>query len=166
MAIQLTTADYALVISLVSLGWNVWSKFIYPKPKLNVAVSLGSKLEELGELDSVVLECVNCGPTEVVVSGPVLPKPAESRAKASTKYLSITSMGRDVSGGKALLNGKDWPRKLPVGESVSVAFYVGSLGRCVADHPTGLGFRDSFERVHKLPKRAFDRVWAQIEKVT
>jgi hypothetical protein len=39
-----TTADWALVISLcsavVSLAgfvWNVWSKFIYPKPRVQVS---------------------------------------------------------------------------------------------------------------------------------
>lgn len=39
----MTTADWALTISLlsfvVSLGgfvWNVWSKFIHPKPKVRV----------------------------------------------------------------------------------------------------------------------------------
>ena len=38
------TADWALVISLCSFGvslaafvWNVWSKFIYPKPQVQVA---------------------------------------------------------------------------------------------------------------------------------
>lgn len=41
-----TTADYALIVSLcsaavslLSLGWNIWSKFIFPKPKVRVQVS-------------------------------------------------------------------------------------------------------------------------------
>jgi hypothetical protein len=41
-----TTADYALIVSVVSLFfavasfvWNVWSKFISPKPKIRVAAT-------------------------------------------------------------------------------------------------------------------------------
>jgi hypothetical protein len=41
------TADWALVISLCSAGvslasfiWNVWSKFIYPKPVVQVSFQM------------------------------------------------------------------------------------------------------------------------------
>jgi hypothetical protein len=43
----MTTADWALVISILSallsfagFVWNVWSKFIYPKPDLRVHFSM------------------------------------------------------------------------------------------------------------------------------
>src|SRR5437016_14515453 len=43
----MTTADWALVISILSAAvslagfiWNVWSKFIYPKPILRVYFSM------------------------------------------------------------------------------------------------------------------------------
>jgi hypothetical protein len=43
----MTTADWALIISLCSLllamagfVWNVWSKFIYPKPKVRVSIGV------------------------------------------------------------------------------------------------------------------------------
>ena len=41
----MTTSDWALIISLCSLAvalssfvWNVWSKFIYPKPTVRVTL--------------------------------------------------------------------------------------------------------------------------------
>ncbi|WP_299912585.1 hypothetical protein [uncultured Paracoccus sp.] len=50
-----TTGDYALIVSLcsagialLSLGWNVWSKFIYPRPKLKVRCRLYVSYPELG----------------------------------------------------------------------------------------------------------------------
>ena len=46
----MTTADWALIISLCSLllamagfVWNVWSKFIYPKPKVRVSIGVHSR---------------------------------------------------------------------------------------------------------------------------
>jgi hypothetical protein len=45
----MTTADWALVISLLSAAtslagfiWSVWSKFIYPKPRVRVSFSMVS----------------------------------------------------------------------------------------------------------------------------
>lgn len=54
-----TTGDYALVVSLcsagisfVSLGWNVWSKFIFPKPRLRVRCRFYVSLPESGVVAS------------------------------------------------------------------------------------------------------------------
>lgn len=43
----MTTADWALVVSFFSIAiafasfiWNVWSKFIYPKPRLQLHIGI------------------------------------------------------------------------------------------------------------------------------
>lgn len=53
VSLAMTTADWALIISLcsflISLAgfvWNVWSKFIYPKPKVRVAFYASSILQQ------------------------------------------------------------------------------------------------------------------------
>ena len=74
MGAGMTTADWALVISLCSLFvagasfvWNVWSKFIYPKPRIEVtlayilAITPGEETDTPGAL---MLRAVNHGPSE------------------------------------------------------------------------------------------------------
>lgn len=73
----LTTQDYALAISLFSallsiagFAWNVWSKFIFPKPR--VRVSFGAReIVGLGEGQRIELwstDVTNMGPAEVVIT--------------------------------------------------------------------------------------------------
>jgi hypothetical protein len=70
-----TTADWAIVISicsaavsLASFVWNVWSKFIYPKPVVRVSfqmmrtVQSGRAVEEI-----LVLMATNMGPAQVTL---------------------------------------------------------------------------------------------------
>ncbi len=76
MAGQWTTADYALIVSvcsagasLFSLAWNVWSKFIYPKAKLEVGAGYyvdGAK-DKPTTNHYVVVSVVNHGPTDATV---------------------------------------------------------------------------------------------------
>lgn len=83
-----TTADYALVISLFSATlslagfvWNVWSKFIFPKPRIRMAGRL----------------CVNLPEHDVIFSfddGEHLPKEFEnSRIEYPACLLEITNFG-------------------------------------------------------------------------
>jgi hypothetical protein len=75
-----TTADWALVISigsaLVSLAgfvWNVWSKFIYPKP--HVRVTCGMKflidrsVKQKDKENFISISAVNHGPISVTITG-------------------------------------------------------------------------------------------------
>ncbi len=72
-----TTADYALIVSLCSaaialfsLGWNVWSKFIYPKARLEVSIGRFVTIasDEADRLAMIVLTAVNHGPTDTTVN--------------------------------------------------------------------------------------------------
>jgi len=72
----MTTADYALAISLCSLlialssfVWNVWSKFIFPKPRVNASVRIFSMFTaDVGASNPhVALNFTNHGPGEVTL---------------------------------------------------------------------------------------------------
>ena len=71
----MTTADYALIVSLcsafialASFGWNVWSKFIYPQPRLTVSVSVSLVFQSgTSGHRHVSLAFTNCGPGEIIV---------------------------------------------------------------------------------------------------
>ncbi len=71
----MSTADYALIISLFSLSiaaasfvWNVWSKFIFPRPKVIVAVGVFSMHSSSGvSHPHLALTFSNYGPGEVTI---------------------------------------------------------------------------------------------------
>lgn len=55
MATAWTTADWAFVISicsaiisLISLAWTVWSKWLHPKPKIQVGFAVMHIIDENG----------------------------------------------------------------------------------------------------------------------
>src|SRR5262249_11057029 len=126
------TADWALVISIISAGiaaasflWNIWSKFIYPKPVMRVSFSLVMILER--ETDAVIhvlrLEGTNMGP---LMNALVLYNHGPFRDK---RYALLSTLPHaplspdldlefDMRGGL----GAGFPRTLKVGESCS--FYI------------------------------------------
>jgi hypothetical protein len=78
----MTTGDWALIISLcsfaVALGsfiWNVWSKFIYPKPRVRVSFT-ASIIFHPGHADHkqefLSLGATNLGPGDVILHSAVL----------------------------------------------------------------------------------------------
>jgi len=73
----MTTADWALVISIISalisaagFVWNVWSKFIYPKAKLHVSFGMAQIIEMGSDWTPSVLRlsATNMGPGEVTLN--------------------------------------------------------------------------------------------------
>jgi len=72
----MTTTDWAIIISigalLVSLAsfiWNIWSKFIYPKPRIQVSMALMSLLEggQFRGPRAIALHATNHGPSEAAL---------------------------------------------------------------------------------------------------
>jgi hypothetical protein len=161
-----TTGDWALVISicsaivsLASFVWNVWSKFIYPKPKVAVNLSMVTVIHPREPRDPdpvrvIRLSATNMGPADVTLRSAlmmfwprwfsdksygllnVLPRLPES-----TDY----EMEYDDLGGGPFAGGL--PKKVAIGETFSV--YL------VPDHETlargdyhRVGFDDSFGRMH------------------
>jgi hypothetical protein len=71
----MTTADWALLISICSAAislagfiWNVWSKFIYPKPRVDVSFNFMAVVSGGKKEDSVLgLSATNMGPASVTL---------------------------------------------------------------------------------------------------
>ena len=156
-----TIADYALIvslfsasISLISLGWNVWSKFHHPKGKLQVWFSFDKTI--VGDkLSSVSLEAVNLGPTDLVLTEPMLPTRRPSILRGGLGWWSLKSTVSEVSGGKALIEGQKWPVKLAPGDTISVKMTASSFREGVNRGALGMGFLDSFQRFHEIPMSGY-----------
>lgn len=162
-----TTADWALVISLCSfvvalLGfvWNVWSKFIYPRPQ--VRISAGVYLTISPTFTSprfVSARITNYGPGEVTITHAVgrvrkgfLKRDQQFLWKLATSAEPWNSElpQFDVFGFGLL------PHKLAIGEQFSVHAHIGNDA---FDPPTsGIGFSDSFGRTHWLRRRELRRL--------
>jgi hypothetical protein len=156
-----TTADYALIISLFSaclsllgLGWNIWSKFIFPKPRIEIKVTwvmtVGGSPEF--ERSAISITAVNHGPIDVSLTGIV----AVVKAKTvfGKKQRAIFPVFDNWPNDSATTTGgRNLPKRLPVGEQFSV--YVPEKSRGYEDFLT-LGFTDGFGREH-FAKSNFQR---------
>ena len=89
------TADWAFVISILSLIvsaasfiWNVWSKFIYPKPVLRVSFSMVQIVgDNLDEIPCVLrLSATNMGPSEVTLTNALIESEVISVKRKVTAY--------------------------------------------------------------------------------
>lgn len=165
------TADWALVISIlsavVSLAgfiWNVWSKFIYPKPRVRVHFSMVTAFHPRQERDPdpvrvLSLSATNMGPEEVTLRSALVKFQPHWFSEKSHGILNVLphfpnspdyEAEYEDGGGGPFAGG--FPKKLGVGESFSV--YL------VPDHETlargdyeRIGFDDTFGRMHWAKRR-------------
>lgn len=149
-----TTADYALIVSLSSatlslfgLGWNIWSKFIYPKPRLEVSISftiaVGPGTDHLPPVISVV--ATNHGPSEITIQSLVGLVRSQRVFTKRNRALFRTFDNWPFSLATSLGNGAGLPKRLPVGERCTV--YVPYKGEDYGAIET-IGFADGFGREH------------------
>ncbi|WP_027527429.1 hypothetical protein [Bradyrhizobium sp. Ec3.3] len=157
-------ADWALVISilsalisLASLAWNIWSKFIYPKPVLRVSFAMVTIMQNGSEdIEVLRLNATNMGPIEVTLMNALM---VYRRHHFTDKTYGILNLlpnapkTNDFNLEYAYGGGPfaDFPKKLEVGETFSV--YL------VPDHETiargdfrDIGFSDTFNREHWAPR--------------
>ena len=173
MAGNLTTADYALFISLFSLTlslfgfiWNVWSKFIYPKPRVRINVALVlfddakqqlnffppgknflSRLEN-DFLSSPVLRIYasNSGPGEVKLGVPIAERgrPNGPRVEGYAQFGEFVKYPHMIQ-----LSSKEAGLDQSLKPSEDIAIYVPtSKEELVQLNPVRIGFFDSFGRKH------------------
>ncbi|KJC44114.1 hypothetical protein UB31_21320 [Bradyrhizobium sp. LTSP849] len=166
----MNTADWALVISICSAAtslagfvWNVWSKFIYPKPRVQVSFSMVRAIRlGVSEDDpprALMLSATNMGPSEVTLRSALVKfKPywfsevshgllnTLPTMPMSTDYETEYEMG----GGGPFAAG--FPKKLAVGESFS-AYLVPDHETLAKGNYERIGFDDSFNRMHWAPRR-------------
>lgn len=166
----MTTADYALIISLVSAAvalasfvWSVWSTFLYPKARLRVSFAVGCIVRTGAEHDFILtgsdrqepeflsLGITNFGPTAVRV------EMAWSSRRAGwlgRQYGPIYPMRDPLTpGGVSHPFSGGLPRQLEVGQSMAIYFPFSP--ECFARHGgLSVGVRDVFGRNHWAPPRA------------
>jgi hypothetical protein len=177
---MMTTADWALVISLLSalislagFVWNVWSKFIYPKPKIAVSFSLmtivapGSGLRTDDRVLS--LTATNMGPAEVTLHSALSLGP---RIKwwSRRRQIGIMNPLHDYPARKNHTIGPfsgGLPKKLSVGESFT-AYLVPDHEEIAKGETIRLGFHDTFGRNHWCKKadviKALPRIREECDK--
>ena len=156
----MTTADWALIISIGSLAisassfiWNVWSKFIYPKPKLKV--SFGIFVEAYSKVENLSLTATNYGPTEVTLHTALTRRLLRPFKYAFAALFPLPGFGIEVASGTPFAGGL--PRKLAVGEQFSV--YLATDHEHLRDQPVSdIGFTDTFGRFHWAPRRQLREV--------
>ena len=167
----MTTADWALaisicsaVVSLASFVWNVWSKFIYPKPKVDVHLSMVTVVHPRGPRDPdpvrvLRLSATNMGPADVTLRSALMmfrPRWFSDKSYGLLNVLPRLPESTDYEteyddlGGGPFAGGL--PKKIEIGETFSV--YL------VPDHETlargdyqRVGFDDSFGRMHWASRR-------------
>ena len=149
-----TTADYALVISVFSavvsvagFVWNIWSKFIYPKPRLLARMRTSLLVGTVHNLPSVLsFSAINHGPGDITlkqVIGKVRKKyPWSKSQRAILKcYLNWPHSLQESEIGQY----PNLPCKLEVGDSYDLHFPTNIF---VGGKVTDLAFVDGFGREH------------------
>lgn len=164
----MTVADWALVISICSAAtalagfvWNVWSKFIYPKPRITVSFQyltmvVPSPHDERyitgSDNDALSLSATNMGPIAVTLYNIV----AKNRRKPNSLGL-LNPLPRfpnypgefEVTSGPF---GGVLPKKVEVGEQFS-AYFIPDHDSLAQDDVIRIGFSDTFGRIHWAPKK-------------
>ena len=164
----MTTSDWAIIISFCSLAlalasfvWNVWSKFIYPRARLDVSFRKMALLEDqTWSQDHLSLYIVNHGPTKTKVHCATLRERDSLLSKHHWALLNpihdfpvrpYRSIG-PFSGGL--------PKELDVGESLSLFFPYEELS--FLNGPiTKIGVTDVFGAHHWAPRKQLQEALKQ-----
>lgn len=155
----MTTADWALVVSIfsfvVSLGsfvWNIWSKFIYPRAKVRarISVMLSFDADRKFSRNFISLSATNYGPTDITLHSHI----AKARQGflwfgRNRRHAMINPVAHPDSDEPTGFFAPGFPKKLAVGESVSVYFSPLAPKRWVDEMDLYyFGFTDTFGRYH------------------
>jgi hypothetical protein len=153
------TADWALVISIGSLliasasfVWNIWAKFIYPKPRVRVNFSMMTLLDRQRPAErpqALRLSATNLGPIEVTLSGALVRFSTSPFKDDSYGLLNIlpafpASPVDDLGAGPFA---GCLPKKLAVGEEFGVYLVADHESLAKGDY-RDIGFNDTFGRNH------------------
>jgi hypothetical protein len=166
-----TTADYALIVSIFSaaiallgLGWNIWSKFIYPKAR--VRVSFYTCVITIGQgppwPQFLCLSATNFGPTDVTLQsvGIVI-----SRGFGRTPQHALVNPIHDIQqpgvGIGPFAGGL--PKKLAVGEGHN-AYFPFDAQSFARDDLRRVSFFDNFNRRHAAPMGQVRKVKVDLDK--
>lgn len=159
----MATSDWALIISLFSLLlslagfiWNVWSKFVFPKPCVAVSFMVMHVVGSDPRQRFLSLNVTNFGPGEVTISCAVArPRKPWYKRRVALGVLNPLLDPRlpDFSNGPFT----GLPKKLGVGETCALYFcYIDDM--FLREPLESIGVHDSFRRAHWAPRRDFRKV--------
>lgn len=158
----MSTADWALIVSLCSMAialasfvWNVWSKFIFPKGKVDVGFAVMTTYSRDGVKgqSAVSITATNLGPNQVTVYCAIA---RGKRRRLGTKagILGILNPYRqfpyDLETDGPFSSGL--PKKLGVGEQLTLYFPL-VKDWFEGDELVCFGVSDTFGRNHWAPRR-------------
>ena len=138
---------FALVISVLSLGWNVYRDVVL-KPRLKVKFNLNYIIHPTfpSPVESLILKATNFGPGVVNCRMIQLRNaPLWRRLIRKVKYAVLVHDFENILSGKL-------PTKLEVGEAVDLMIRW-EKGCFLKEPYTHIGLSDSFGRTHWAPKR-------------
>jgi hypothetical protein len=158
------TADWALIISLCSAAvslagfvWNIWSKFIYPKPVLRVHFSMMGFIGDGPWRDPFLnLSITNHGPIACTVTHVFieLNNPASKKKRRGLiKPLKDISISLQETDGPFT----GLPKKLEVGEEYALRFWAGE-NSFIQEEVDRVGIADTFGRDHWCTRQQVSKV--------
>jgi hypothetical protein len=169
------TADWALVISICSAAvalagfvWNVWSKFIYPKPRVRVSTGLMTVLDRGAARDQprpkvISLSATKMGPVQVTLYNALVRTRRKGIHRSGYGLLNPLHnypLRDDFSIGPF---GGGLPKKLEIGEQFSVHLTADHEGLAAQDWDR-VGFYDTFGQHHWAPKKVSDKTRKEIQE--
>lgn len=172
----MTTADWAFVVSLVSaaislfsLGWNVWSKWVHPKPKIRVTFAVLHLFDGNGmSAPFLGATATNFGPTDTTL------KQLIARSRQPWWWLKVGQyrrwqyaiMNNVATPQEALAESfprSGLPQKLAVGAEYS-AYTTAKHEHLRDDGIVDVGFSDVFGRNHWAPRKSVRAVVKSIRE--
>lgn len=171
------TADWALVvslcsaaISLFSLGWGIWSKWVHPKPKLKVGFAVMYIINDIGRSRPFLgAFATNFGPTDTTLKSLVCRHRTKGWWWRWNRYerwqygimISSRTPEETLAGAPNPLSGL--PFKLAVGEEFST-YLIFEHEHLRDDGILDVGFVDVFGRYHWTPRKSVKKVIASINE--
>jgi hypothetical protein len=154
-AIIISTAS--LIISIFALGWNIWSKFIFPKPSLVVGFTVMEIMDEAGLHDPFLnLSITNHGPISATISASYVQISKGLLRRRGLALLNpLSDFRSDMKKTLGPFSG-GLPKKLEVGEEFSLKYWYGM--NWLDERVVRVGVRDSFNRMQWCRRRDIRRV--------
>ncbi|KQZ05877.1 hypothetical protein ASD21_17980 [Caulobacter sp. Root1455] len=173
MKASLTTADYALIVSLFSVAislasfvWNVWSKFIYPKGDVRVsfhqATITGPGIEPENRPMFMCVSASNYGPSEVEFYS-VICIHREGLFKTTFSLLQPINDINEMPYRSTGPFGGGLPKQLKIGDRWSV-YFPWTQNAVARGRLLKIGIADNFNRRHWAPRGEVKKVKAALEK--
>src|SRR5258708_5339368 len=165
----MTTADWALIISICSAAvsaagfiWNVWSKFIYPKPRVDVSFSFMSSIggDPGRQFNVLTLNATNMGPAPVTLYSAMSMKKKLFRKPLFALLNPLSDFPADRATSQGPFSG-GLPKRIDVGEQFT-SYLIPDHEGLASSGITHVGFNDTFGRNHWCRKAHVARALPEI----